>query len=69
VLLLLTGVSLWSAFLGLGVYTPIVQYGVAATQAAIIFILFMRLKGPRSPLKWLFAASASSGCCFFTGSA
>jgi cytochrome c oxidase subunit IV len=54
VLILLTGISVLSAFLGIGVYAPIIQYGIAATQAAIIFILFMRLKGPPS-LKWIFA--------------
>ena len=56
VLLLLTGLSLLSAYLGLGVYAPIVQFGIAATQAAIVFILFMRLKG-RPSLKWLFAGA------------
>ena len=56
VLLLLTGLSLLSAYLGLEVYAPIVQFGIAATQAAIVFILFMRLKG-RPSLKWLFAGA------------
>jgi cytochrome c oxidase subunit IV len=56
VLLLLTGLSLLSAYLGLGVYAPIVEFGVAATQAAIVFILFMRLRG-RPSLKWLFAGA------------
>ncbi|MBV8090528.1 MAG: hypothetical protein JO139_13315 [Alphaproteobacteria bacterium] len=56
VLILLTGVSVLSAFLGIGVYAPVIQYGIAATQAAIVFILFMRLKGPPS-LKWIFAGS------------
>lgn len=54
VLLLLVGVSLLTAFLGLGQLAPILEFGIAATQAAIVFILFMRLKGPPS-LKWLFA--------------
>ena len=56
VLILLTGVSVLSAFLGIGVYAPVIQYGIAATQAAIVFILFMRLRGPPS-LKWIFAGS------------
>ena len=56
VLILLTGISVLSAFLGIGVYVPAIQYGIAATQAAIVFILFMRLKGPPS-LKWIFAGS------------
>ena len=54
VLVLLTGASLCTAFLGLGMYAPVIQFGIAATQAAIVFVLFMRLKGPPS-LKWLFA--------------
>ena len=56
VLMLLTGISVLTAFLGIGVYAPAIQYGIAATQAAIVFILFMRLKGPPS-LKWIFAGS------------
>jgi cytochrome c oxidase subunit IV len=56
VLLVLTGLSLLSAYLSLGVYAPIVEFGIAASQAAIVFILFMRLKG-RPSLKWLFAAT------------
>ena len=56
VLILLTGISVVTAFLGIGVYAPAIQYGIAATQAAIVFILFMRLKGPPS-LKWIFAGA------------
>jgi cytochrome c oxidase subunit IV len=56
VLVVLTRVSLRTAFLGLGIYAPVIQFGIAATQASIIFILFMRLKGPPS-LKWIFAGS------------
>ena len=55
-LILLTGISVLTAFLGIGVYAPAIQYGIAATQAAIVFILFMRLKGPPS-LKWIFAGA------------
>lgn len=56
VLILLTGISVLTAFLGMGVYAPAVEYGIAATQAAIVYILFMRLKGPPS-LKWIFAGT------------
>jgi caa(3)-type oxidase subunit IV len=56
VLLLLTGLSILSAYLHLGIYGPMVEFGIAATQAAIIFVLFMRLKGPPS-LNWLFAGA------------
>jgi caa(3)-type oxidase subunit IV len=66
VLLLLTGISLLSAFLRLGVCGPIVQFGVAATQAAVVFVLFMRLKGPPS-LKWIFAGAGFLWLLFLYG--
>ena len=66
VLVLLTGVSLWTAFLGLGINAPVVQFGIAATQASIIFVLFMRLKGPPS-LKWIFAGSGFFWLLFLYG--
>jgi cytochrome c oxidase subunit IV len=66
VLLLLAGVSVLTGFLHLGVVAPIVQFGIAATQAAIVFILFMRLKGPPS-LKWLFAGAGFFWLLFLYG--
>jgi cytochrome c oxidase subunit IV len=66
VLLLLTGLSLLSAYLRLGVYAPGIEFGIAATQAAIIFFLFMRLKGPPS-LKWLFAGTGFFWLLFLYG--
>ena len=66
ILILLTGISIWSAFLPLRVYAPVVQFGIAATQAAIVFILFMRLKGPPS-LKWIFAGSGFFWLLFLYG--
>lgn len=66
VLLLLTGLSLLSAYLGRGVYGPVIQFGIAATQAAIVFILFMRLKGPPS-LKWIFAGAGFFWLSFLYG--
>ena len=48
-LLLLTAASLISAYLHLGVFGPIVEFGIAATEAAIVFMLFMRLR-TQSPL-------------------
>jgi caa(3)-type oxidase subunit IV len=55
-LLLLTAASLGSAFLGLGVASPIMHFAIAATQAAMILFLLMRLR--RQPkLNWLFAAA------------
>jgi cytochrome c oxidase subunit 4 len=66
VLVVLTGVSTATAFLGLGMYAQIIQFGIAASQAAIIFILFMRLKGPPS-LKWLFAGAGFFWLLFLYG--
>lgn len=66
VMILLTGLSIWTAFLGLGLYAPVIQFGIAATQAAILFILFMRLKGPPS-LKWIFAGSGFFWLTFLYG--
>ena len=66
VLVLLTGISLWTAFLGLGMYAPVTEFGIAASQAAIIFILFMRLKGPPS-LKWIFAGAGFFWLLFLYG--
>ena len=66
VMILLTAISIWIAFLGLGLYTPVIQYGIAATQASILFILFMRLKGPPN-LKWIFAGSGFFWLMFLYG--
>ena len=66
VLILLTGLSILSAYLELGIYAPIVQFGIAATQAAIVFVLFMRLKGPPS-LKWIFAGAGFFWLLFLYG--
>jgi cytochrome c oxidase subunit 4 len=66
VLLVLAGLSLWTAFLGLGLWGPVAEFGIAALQAAVVFILFMRLKGPAS-LKWLFAFSGFFWLLFLYG--
>lgn len=66
VLLLLVGVSLLSAYLHLGVLGLIVQFGVAASQAAIVFVLFMRLKSQPS-LHWLFAGAGFFWLVFLYG--
>ncbi len=65
-LLVLAGVSLWTGFLGMGMWAPIAQFGIAAIQAATIYILFMRLKGPAS-LKWIFAATGFVWLLFLYG--
>jgi len=66
VMLALAGISLWTAFLGMGVWGPIVQFSISAIQTAILFVLFMRLKGPPS-LKWVFAASGFFWLLFLYG--
>jgi cytochrome c oxidase subunit 4 len=66
VLLVLAGLSVWTAFLGMGMWGPICQFGIAALQAAAVFILFMRLKGPPS-LRWVFAFSGFFWLLFLYG--
>jgi cytochrome c oxidase subunit IV len=65
-MLVLAGLSLLSAFLGLGVWAPVVQFGIAAIQTSALFILFMRLKGPPS-LKWVFAITGFLWLSFLYG--
>lgn len=56
VLLLLLGLSVLSAYLNIGIFHVVVNFGIAFTQAAIVFVLFMKLRG-RPSLKWVFAAA------------
>jgi cytochrome c oxidase subunit IV len=66
VLMLLLGLSILSAYLDIGIFHPIVTFGMAATQAAIIFLIFMRLRG-RPSLKWVFAAGGFFWLSFLFG--
>jgi len=66
VLMLLLGLSILSAYLDIGIFHPIVTFGIAATQAAIIFLVFMRLRG-RPSLKWVFAAGGFFWLSFLFG--
>jgi len=66
VMLVLAGISLWTAFLGIGVWAPVVQFGIAAFQTFILFVFFMRLKRGRS-LKWIFAISGFFWLLFLYG--
>ena len=63
---LLAAVSVGSAFLPIGAFAPILKFGIAAVQAAIVFLLFMRLKGPPT-LKWLFAGAGFFRLLFLYG--
>jgi caa(3)-type oxidase subunit IV len=65
-LLVLAALNLWSAFWGIGHWGVMIQFGLAAAQAAVVFILFMRLKGPPS-LKWVFAFSGFFWLLFLYG--
>ncbi len=66
ILLVLAGISIWTAFLGMGSWAPVVEFGLAALQAATLFLLFMRLKGPPS-LRWVFAFSGFFWLLFLYG--
>jgi len=66
VLLMLAGASLVTAFVGLGHWAPVLQFSIAALQTSVLFILFMRLKGPPS-LKWVFAISGFLWLSFLYG--
>jgi len=66
VVLLLAGLSAWIAFLGLGLWAPVLQFSISAIQTAIVFIIFMRLKGPPT-LKWVFAGSGFFWLLFLYG--
>jgi len=65
-LLLLAAASFGIAFAPIGVFAPVAQFVIAAAQAAAIFILFMRLKGPPS-LKWVFAGGGFFWLMFLFG--
>jgi len=67
VLLLLLGLSVLSAYEPIGPYLhPIANFGIALTQAAIMYILFMRLRG-RPTLKWIFAGAGFLWLIFLFG--
>jgi cytochrome c oxidase subunit IV len=65
-ILLGAGISAWTAFLGLGIWAPVLQIGIALIQTALLFVLFMRLKGAPS-LKWVFAVSGFFWLVFLYG--
>lgn len=66
VLILLFGLSVLSAYLDIGVFHPVVNFGIAATQAAIVLIVFMRLRG-RPSLTWVFAGAGFFWLLFLFG--
>jgi caa(3)-type oxidase subunit IV len=66
VLILLSGLSVLSAYLDIGAFHPVVNFGIAATQAAIILLVFMRLYG-RPSLSWVFAGAGFFWLLFLFG--
>lgn len=54
ILLLLLGVNWWSAYLPLGQAHAVLPIGIAAAQALLIAVVFMKL-GHGARLKWVFA--------------
>ena len=66
VILLTAGISAWTAFLGLGIWAPVIQFGMAAIQTALLFVLFMRLKNSPS-LTRVFAVSGFFWLLFLYG--
>lgn len=66
VLVLLFGLSVLSAYLDIGVFHPVVNFGIAATQAAIVLLVFMRLRG-RPSLSWVFAGAGFFWLLFLFG--
>jgi caa(3)-type oxidase subunit IV len=66
VLLLLLGLSVLAAYQPIGIFQPIVHFGIAFTQAAIVFILFMKLRG-RPSLKGVFAGAGFFWLMFLFG--
>lgn len=66
VMMLLGGVNVWIAFLPIGFWQPVIQFSLAAIQTAILFVLFMRLKGPPS-LKWVLAVTGFLWLSFLFG--
>lgn len=66
VLLLLLGLGVLSAYLDIGIFHPLINFGIAFTQAAIVFAIFMRLRG-RPSLKWVFAGAGFFWLTFLFG--
>lgn len=66
VMLVLAGISMGTAYLALGIWAAIIQFGISAIQTALLFVLFMRLKGSPS-LKWVFAVSGFVWLLFLFG--
>jgi cytochrome c oxidase subunit 4 len=43
-LLIFTGVTVWAAFVNLGIVNPIIALGIACTKGVIVILFFMHVK-------------------------
>jgi caa(3)-type oxidase subunit IV len=66
VLMGLLGLSIFSAYLPLGHFHPLANFGIAVIQAAIVLAIFMRLKDPPA-IKWVFAGAGFFWLLFLFG--
>jgi cytochrome c oxidase subunit 4 len=66
VLLLLLGLNVLSGYLPLGNFHALASFGISATQAAIVFTIFMGLRG-RPGLSWVFAGAGFFWLAFLYG--
>ena len=55
-LLVLTGVTVWVAFIDLGVLNDVVAMGIAITKALLVILFFMHVKGSTRMTKLTVAA-------------
>ena len=65
-LLLLLGISVLTAYLPLGAWHPLANFGIAVIQAAIVFAVFMRLSEPPA-IKRVFAGAGFFWLIFLFG--
>ena len=65
-LAVLAGVSILTAFLDMGMWAPMAEFGITAVQVFIVYSVFMRLKGPAT-LKWVFAGTGFFWLLFLYG--
>lgn len=66
ILLVLLGVSVLTAYLPLGSFHPLANFGIAIIQAAIVFAIFMRVRDPPA-IKWVFAGAGFFWLLFLFG--
>ncbi len=54
-LLVLTGVTVWAAFIDMGAMNDVVALAIASTKASLVILYFMHVRYS-SKLTWVFAA-------------